>query len=777
MKTFRKRVQTVVVFLVVLFALACQIPFTATAESKSITLAAIADGHVRGGVSANLNFGRNSNMGVRNRAIVDTNHYESYVKFSIPAYVGTVKSATLRLTYQTVPTNAVGRSYTLSTTATDWTEGTGNVNGVENDVQPNKLTYNTAPAVVPPANSTTFAIVDTLPVRGDSVDVEVGGIINTYLEEYSVNGSATEISIRIVSNAAANETDLLFRTKENLNGGAPVLTLDYISNGQEPKPVEIYTGLSYMEEPIVNSAGKNVNMYLLEVDADGPMEIVTGVPNDTVPLQPGLRQTPTEQAKAAAANGHTVLAAVNADFFRINDDAEIQPRGLTVKDGKLLTPMNDWKFFGVLYDGTPVIGDAARYNQVKDQLKEAVGGDSGYLIKDGVVITEDSQGGSHAEDTANPRTAVGIKADGTVVFVVADGRTTESEGLVLTDLANYMLEQGVVDAINLDGGGSSAMSVKDPDTAAFVTKNKPSDGSERAVGNTLLVIDPRADEEEVSVLSARIQTAKDTLEGATFGIRNGDYAPEQETLLTVAIHAAEEVLGKSPTKPEVTAAVSDLQAALEAFVDTLVVVDYEELTGLIAQCRPLYENAVEGDGDGQYTIGSKAEFQAAIQVAQNVAENVRAAQAEVDAAGEALRVAMDSFADKKVGVSRDSLNVGIAGAEKRLEAIEIGGKPGQYPQKAVNELRAAIDKARMVVGKNGVSQAELDKAGNELQDALEFFEMQKISADGSGGDSAPAPSPAPATGDGGDPLLYVSVVALAIAGVVLTRTVRRKYRT
>lgn len=168
---------------------------------------------------------------------------------------------------------------------------------------------------------------------------------------------------------------------------------------------------------------------------------------------------------------------------------------------------------------------------------------------------------------------------------------------MLTDLANYMLEQGVVDAINLDGGGSSAMSVKDPDTAAFVTKNKPSDGSERAVGNTLLVIDPRADEEEVSVLSARIQTAKDTLEGATFGIRNGDYAPEQETLLTVAIHAAEEVLGKSPTKPEVTAAVSDLQAALEAFVDTLVVVDYEELTGLIAQCRPLHENAVEGDGD------------------------------------------------------------------------------------------------------------------------------------------------------------------------------------
>ena len=58
---------------------------------------------------------------------------------------------------------------------------------------------------------------------------------------------------------------------------------------------------------------------------------------------------------------------------------------------------------------------------------------------------------------SNPRTAIGIKADGTYLFVVADGRTDESEGLSLYELADFMKELGAVTAYNLDGGGSSTM--------------------------------------------------------------------------------------------------------------------------------------------------------------------------------------------------------------------------------------------------------------------------------------------------------------------------------
>ena len=59
--------------------------------------------------------------------------------------------------------------------------------------------------------------------------------------------------------------------------------------------------------------------------------------------------------------------------------------------------------------------------------------------------------------TSNPRTAIGIYDDLHYVFVVSDGRTDESEGLSLYQLAEFMQSLGVTTAYNLDGGGSSTM--------------------------------------------------------------------------------------------------------------------------------------------------------------------------------------------------------------------------------------------------------------------------------------------------------------------------------
>ena len=59
--------------------------------------------------------------------------------------------------------------------------------------------------------------------------------------------------------------------------------------------------------------------------------------------------------------------------------------------------------------------------------------------------------------SSNPRTAIGKISDNHYVFVVSDGRTDESEGLSLYQLATFMQSIGVSDAYNLDGGGSSTM--------------------------------------------------------------------------------------------------------------------------------------------------------------------------------------------------------------------------------------------------------------------------------------------------------------------------------
>ncbi|MCD8107436.1 MAG: phosphodiester glycosidase family protein [Oscillospiraceae bacterium] len=72
-----------------------------------------------------------------------------------------------------------------------------------------------------------------------------------------------------------------------------------------------------------------------------------------------------------------------------------------------------------------------------------------------ISVTEDEEVGK--AKTSNPRTAIGIIDELHYVFVVADGRTDESEGLSLYELAEFMQSIGVETAYNLDGGGSSTM--------------------------------------------------------------------------------------------------------------------------------------------------------------------------------------------------------------------------------------------------------------------------------------------------------------------------------
>ena len=81
------------------------------------------------------------------------------------------------------------------------------------------------------------------------------------------------------------------------------------------------------------------------------------------------------------------------------------------------------------------------------------------LLEDGEIsVGENDEVGMAM--ASNPRTAIGYLGNNHYVFVVSDGRTSESAGLSLYELATFMKELGVVDAYNLDGGGSSTMFFK-----------------------------------------------------------------------------------------------------------------------------------------------------------------------------------------------------------------------------------------------------------------------------------------------------------------------------
>ena len=107
-------------------------------------------------------------------------------------------------------------------------------------------------------------------------------------------------------------------------------------------------------------------------------------------------------------------------------------------------------------------------------------------------LLENGKIGSGFDPGVNPRTAAGIKADGNVVLYTLDGRKTGySTGATLEELAKRMQELGCLDAINFDGGGSTAIGAWLSDLPSFQILNRPSDGYPRKVANYIFLRDNR----------------------------------------------------------------------------------------------------------------------------------------------------------------------------------------------------------------------------------------------------------------------------------------------
>lgn len=112
------------------------------------------------------------------------------------------------------------------------------------------------------------------------------------------------------------------------------------------------------------------------------------------------------------------------------------------------------------------------------------------LIRKGIDIPQRMD--RHFVYGRHNRTAIGLKPDGTVVLLVADGRhSREAEGLSLAELTRVMRWLGCCDAVNLDGGGSSTMYIKDRGNEGIV--NHPSDNGrfdtagQRRVANAIVI--------------------------------------------------------------------------------------------------------------------------------------------------------------------------------------------------------------------------------------------------------------------------------------------------
>ena len=241
-------------------------------------------------------------------------------------------------------------------------------------------------------------------------------------------------------------------------------------------------GITQTIRQATTADGKRMVYYLATADINRDDVNVYANYGDNDPSKGWKMQTVKEQMTAAQNNNadvenFNVIAGVNGSGFNMGTG---EPSGLLIMNGVVYQDINASGFFGIDYDGNAVIGTKEEYNTIyKGKLKEAISGFNGVLIKDGKIVA------SKNDTNRASRTAVGITATGKVVFMVLDGRQEPvSCGGSMYEIAQILYEAGCVQAINLDGGGSTTYVAKQEGMDTFDVVNKPSDGFARSVSTS-----------------------------------------------------------------------------------------------------------------------------------------------------------------------------------------------------------------------------------------------------------------------------------------------------
>lgn len=190
----------------------------------------------------------------------------------------------------------------------------------------------------------------------------------------------------------------------------------------------------------------DTNIYVADVYVNSAADIKTAFAYDT------YGRNVTDETSAIA-EAHGASLAINGDYYGS------QERGIVIRNGVIYRDTAGKNELLIIYaDGTMEIAEAGEYTA--EELLE--GGawqvfsfGPGLLEEGSIAVTEGEEVGK--AKASNPRTAIGIVDENHYVFVVSDGRTDESEGLSLYELAEFMQSLGVKTAYNLDGGGSSTM--------------------------------------------------------------------------------------------------------------------------------------------------------------------------------------------------------------------------------------------------------------------------------------------------------------------------------
>ena len=195
----------------------------------------------------------------------------------------------------------------------------------------------------------------------------------------------------------------------------------------------------------------------------------------------------TKQAQSMQTRRNTnVVGAINAGGYDMSNG---RPSGAFIMSGTVINEPTGTTFW--------IDGSGAAHITSAQECKAALAAGN---VREAVASFGDIFENGHARSgldntTRASRTAIGIKADGTVVMLMVDGRQAPySVGMTMAEVGAAMEALGCVQAVNLDGGGSSTFATQregesENNTSAGLTlRCRPSDGYERKVSNTIMVL-------------------------------------------------------------------------------------------------------------------------------------------------------------------------------------------------------------------------------------------------------------------------------------------------
>lgn len=209
-------------------------------------------------------------------------------------------------------------------------------------------------------------------------------------------------------------------------------------NSYSDKNIQI-TVTEYREE--------DTNVYVADITLSSPEYLQTALARNA------YGKNVTAKTSETAESVHAILA-INGDYYGAQEAGYVIRGGVLYRD----TAQEGQEDLVLYEDGTMGIiseDQVSAEELLENGAKEVLSFGPALITQGEIAVEEDDEVGKAM--ASNPRTAIGVIDDLHYVFVVADGRTEESEGLSLLELAEFMDTLGVTTAYNLDGGGSSTM--------------------------------------------------------------------------------------------------------------------------------------------------------------------------------------------------------------------------------------------------------------------------------------------------------------------------------